>query len=88
MFACLCGKQLNLFYSAIAMASSEQINWQELHLFKDEASAQGTRTIHFVVQQVEKAQNTPFLKSILNNLMMAHALKIQNYELPAQIPPP
>ena len=38
------------------MASSEQINWQEIHLFNDEASAQGTRTIRFVVQQVEKAQ--------------------------------
>ena len=70
------------------MASSEQINWQELHLSNNEASAQGTCAIHFVVQQVEKAQNNPYLKPILNNLMMAHALRIQNYEPPVQIPPP
>ena len=65
------------------MASNEQINWQELHLFEDEASAQGTRAVCFVVQKVEKAQNNPFLRPILNNLMMAHALGIQNYEPPA-----
>ena len=70
------------------MASSEQINWQDIHLSDDEASAQGTRAVRFVVQQVEKAQKNPYLKPILNNLMMAHALRIHNYEPPAQIPPP
>ena len=65
------------------MASSEQINWQEIHLLDDEARAQGTRTVCFVVQQVEKAQKNPYLKPILNNLMMAHALRIHNYEPPA-----
>ena len=70
------------------MASSEQINWQEIHLSDDEASAQGTRAVRFVVQQVEKDQKIPYLKPILNNLMMAHTLRIHNYEPPAQIPPP
>ena len=51
----------------------KQINWQEIHLSKDEASAQGTRAVRFVVQQVEKAQKNPYLKPILNNLMMARA---------------
>ena len=69
------------------MASSEQINWQELDLFEDEASVQGTRTIRFVVQQVEKAQKKPYMKPILNNLMMARVLRIQNYEPPMQICP-
>ena len=70
------------------MASIEQVNWQEIHLSDDEASAQGTRAVHFVVQQVEKTQKNPYLKPILNNLMMTHALRIHNYEPPAQIPPP
>ena len=70
------------------MASSEQINWQDIHLSDDEASAQGTRAVRFVVQQVEKAQKNPYWKPNLNNLMMAHALRIHNYEPPAQIPPP
>ena len=70
------------------MASSEQINWQELHLSNDEVSAQGSLAVCFVVQQVKKAQKNPYLKPILNNLMMAHALRIHNNEPPAQIPPP
>ena len=70
------------------MASSEQINWQEIYLSNDEASAQGTCAICFVVQQVKKAQNNPFLWPNLNNLMMVHILRIQKYEPPVQIPPP
>ena len=70
------------------MAFSEQMNWQEIHLFDDEASAQGTPAVRFVVQQVEKAQNNPYLKPILNNLMMAHTLRNQNYKPSTQIPSP
>ena len=74
------------------MESIELINWQELHLLEDEASAKDTCFVRCLVQQVQKAQKNPFLKPIVkpivNNLMMAHALRIHNYEPPAQIPPP
>ena len=70
------------------MATSEQIDWNTIHLSEDEASAEGTRAICFIVQQVERAQNNPFLKPMLNNLMMAHALKLLTYEPPAHISPP
>ncbi len=58
----------------------ETFDWQEIHLSEDEASAQGTRAVRFLVQQVEKAQKNPYLKPILNNLMMAHALRLGIYE--------
>ena len=70
------------------MASNEQVNWEELHLSEDEASAQGTRAMRFLVQQVEKAQKNPLTRPILNNLMMAHALSLSPYETPAPNPIP
>ena len=42
---------------------SEQLNWQEIHLSEDEASAQGTHAVRFLVQQVEKAQNNSLLRA-------------------------
>ena len=70
------------------MATSEQIDWNTIHLSGDKASAEGTRAVRFLVQQVERAQSNPFLKPILNNLMMAHALRISNYEPPRHVSPP
>ena len=58
------------------MASDGQINLQDIHLLEDETRTQGMHAMHFIVQQVEKAQKNPFLKPILNNLMMAHALRV------------
>ena len=65
---------------------SEQLDWQEIHLSEDEASAQGTHAVRFLVQQVEKAQKNPYLKPILNNLMMAHALRLGIYEPNMEFP--
>ncbi|MCO5601473.1 hypothetical protein L7F22_055594 [Adiantum nelumboides] len=65
---------------------SEQLNWQEIHLSEDEASAQGTHAMRFLVQQVEKAQNNSLLRPMLNNLMRAHGLQLLNYEPPTQDP--
>ncbi|MCO5588884.1 hypothetical protein L7F22_042845 [Adiantum nelumboides] len=65
---------------------SEQLNWQEIHLSEDEASAQGTHAVRFLVQQVEKAQNNSPLRPMLNNLMRAHGLQLVNYEPPTQDP--
>ncbi|MCO5599568.1 hypothetical protein L7F22_053674 [Adiantum nelumboides] len=65
---------------------SEQLNWQEIHLSEDEASAQGTHALRFLVQQVEKAQNNFLLRPMLNNLMRAHGLQLLNYEPPTQDP--
>ncbi|MCO5553384.1 hypothetical protein L7F22_006905 [Adiantum nelumboides] len=65
---------------------SEQLNWQEIHLSEDEASAQGTHAVRFLVQQVEKAQNNSLLRPMLNNLMRAHGLQLLNYEPPTQDP--
>ena len=48
---------------------------------EDESSTQGMHAMHFIVQQVEKAQKNPYLKPIPNNIMMAHALKLLDYEL-------
>ncbi|MCO5579897.1 hypothetical protein L7F22_033762 [Adiantum nelumboides] len=69
------------------MEGSTQLDWQKIHLSEDEASAEGVRAIQFLVQQVEKARNNPLLRPILNNLMMAHVLRLMDYETPAQIPP-
>ncbi|MCO5570274.1 hypothetical protein L7F22_023993 [Adiantum nelumboides] len=65
---------------------SEQLNWQEIHLSEDKASAQGTHAVRFLVQQVEKAQNNSLLRPMLNNLMRAHGLQLLNYEPPTQDP--
>ncbi|MCO5564538.1 hypothetical protein L7F22_018200 [Adiantum nelumboides] len=65
---------------------SEQLNWQEIHLSEDEASAQRTHAVRFLVQQVEKAQNNSPLRPMLNNLMRAHGLQLLNYEPPTQDP--
>ncbi|MCO5563733.1 hypothetical protein L7F22_017380 [Adiantum nelumboides] len=65
---------------------SEQLNWQEIHLSEDEASAQGTHAVRFLVQQVEKAQNNSLLRPMFNNLMRAHGLQLLNYEPPTQDP--
>ncbi|MCO5607167.1 hypothetical protein L7F22_061360 [Adiantum nelumboides] len=65
---------------------SEQLNWQEIHLSEDEASAQGTHAVRFLVQQVEKAQNNSLLRPMLNNLTRAHGLQLLNYEPPTQNP--
>ncbi|MCO5573570.1 hypothetical protein L7F22_027342 [Adiantum nelumboides] len=65
---------------------SEQLNWQEIHLSEDEASAQGTHAVRFLVQQVEKAQNHSLLRPVFNNLMRAHGLQLLNYEPPTQDP--
>ncbi|MCO5612729.1 hypothetical protein L7F22_066998 [Adiantum nelumboides] len=65
---------------------SQQLDWQEIHLSEDEASAQGTHAVRFLVQQVEKAQNNSLLRPMLNNLMRAHGLQLLNYEPPTQDP--
>ncbi|MCO5578071.1 hypothetical protein L7F22_031909 [Adiantum nelumboides] len=65
---------------------SQQLDWQEIHLSEDEASAQGTHAVRFLVQQVEKAQNNFLLRPMLNNLMRAHGLQLLNYEPPTQDP--
>ncbi|MCO5600400.1 hypothetical protein L7F22_054512 [Adiantum nelumboides] len=65
---------------------SQQLDWQEIHLSEDEASAQGTHAVRFLVQQVEKAQNNSRLRPMLNNLMRAHGLQLLNYEPPTQDP--
>ncbi|MCO5594398.1 hypothetical protein L7F22_048428 [Adiantum nelumboides] len=65
---------------------SQQLDWQEIHLSEDEASAQGTHAVHFLVQKVEKAQNNSLLRPMLNNLMRAHGLQLLNYEPPTQDP--
>ena len=67
---------------------SEQLDWQKIHLSEDEASAQGTHAVRFLVQQVEKAQNNSLLKPMLNNLMKAHGLQLLNYETPTPDPNP
>ena len=68
---------------------SEQLNWQEIHLFEDEASAQGTHAVRFLAQQVEKAQKkNSLLRPMLNNLMRAHGLQLLNYETPQPDPNP
>ncbi|MCO5613192.1 hypothetical protein L7F22_067468 [Adiantum nelumboides] len=65
---------------------SQQLDWQEIHLSEDEASAQGTHAVRFLVQQVEKAQNNSLSRPMLNNLMRAHGLQLLNYEPPTQDP--
>ncbi|MCO5579768.1 hypothetical protein L7F22_033629 [Adiantum nelumboides] len=65
---------------------SQQLDWQEIHLSEDEASAQRTHAVRFLVQQVEKAQNNSLLRPMLNNLMRAHGLQLLNYEPPTQDP--
>ena len=69
------------------MTSGEQITLQEIHLLEDEASTQGTHDVCFIVKQVEKAQKKPFLKPIIDSLMMVHALRLLTYEPPVQNPP-
>ncbi|MCO5600479.1 hypothetical protein L7F22_054592 [Adiantum nelumboides] len=53
--------------SSLMATRSEQLNWQEIYLSEDEASAQGTHAVRFLVQQVK-------------NLMRAHGLQLLNYE--------
>ncbi|MCO5601434.1 hypothetical protein L7F22_055555 [Adiantum nelumboides] len=72
--------------SSLMATRSEQLNWQEIHLSEDEASAQGTHAVRFLVQQVEKAQNNFLLRPMLNNLMRAHGLQLLNYEPSTQDP--
>ncbi|MCO5571463.1 hypothetical protein L7F22_025203 [Adiantum nelumboides] len=72
--------------SSLMATRSEQLNWQEIYLSEDEASAQGTHAVRFLVQQVEKAQNNSLLRPMLNNLMRAHGLQLLNYEPPTQDP--
>ncbi|MCO5611851.1 hypothetical protein L7F22_066110 [Adiantum nelumboides] len=72
--------------SSLMAKRSQQLDWQEIHLSEDEASAQGTHAVRFLVQQVEKVQNNSLLRPMLNNLMRAHGLQLLNYEPPTQDP--
>ena len=46
--------------NVLIMARDEQINWQEVHISKVEAKAQGTCAVCFVMQQLRRLKITIF----------------------------
>ena len=43
------------------MTGNNPINWQDLNLVDDEASAKGTQALRFLIQRVQEAQQNPLL---------------------------
>ena len=56
------------------MADDIPINWQELNLGEDEASAQGTRALRFMIERIHQVQYNPNLRPIVQSLFRAHEL--------------
>ncbi len=54
------------------MANDGNINWDELNLVEDEASAEGTRALRFLTEQIHQAQRNPLLRPTLQSLMRAN----------------
>ena len=44
------------------MTRNNPINWQDLNLVHDEASAEETRALRFLIQRGQEAQQNPLLR--------------------------
>ena len=60
--------------------ANDQVNWQELNLGNDEATAEGTRALRFLAEQVQLAQNNQLLRPQLQNLFRAHGFELNANE--------
>ena len=54
------------------MANDGSINWNELNLVEDEAFAEGTRALRFLIKQIQQAQKNPLIQTTLQSLMRAN----------------
>ena len=65
------------------MADDIPINWQKINLEEDDASAQGTRALRFMIERIHQAQKTPSLRPTLQSLFRAHDMTLmQNEQAP------
>ena len=67
------------------MADDNSINWQEINLVDDEASAQGTRALRFMIERIHQAQHNPSLRPTLQSLFRAHDLVLNENEQKEQL---
>lgn len=68
--------------------ADDQVNWQELNLGNDEATAEGTRALRFLAEQVQLAQNNQLLRPQLQNLFRAHGIALNVNDRDYQVLPP
>ena len=68
------------------MTNNNPINWQDLNLVDDEASAEGTRALRFLIQHVQEAQQNLLLRPTLQSLFRAHDLVLHDSNLQNQVP--
>ena len=68
------------------MSGASPIHWQDLNLEEDEASAEGTKALRFMVEKIHQAQYNPNLRPMVQSLFRSHELVLIPEERAERIP--